>query len=1146
MPYIADLHIHSHYSRATSKDLTLPHLAYWAQLKGVHIVGTGDIAHPGWLQEIKEHLEPAEEGLFRLKPEYEREVQKRVPPSCRGPVRFVLGGEVSTIYKKGDRVRKIHHVVFLPTLEAVEAFQARLARIGNIEADGRPILGLDSRNLLEILLETDERGVLIPAHIWTPWFALLGSKSGFDSVEECFEDLTPHIFALETGLSSDPPMNWRVSSLDRYTLVSNSDAHSPQKLGREANILDIPLGYDPLFQAIRRGDPETFLGTVEFFPEEGKYHYDGHRKCEVCWKPSETRRHQGRCPVCGQPVTVGVLHRVEELADRPEGQPKPNALPYYRLVPLPEVLGELYGVGPTSKRVRRTYEDLLRRLGPEMHILLFAPVEEIAAVAGPTLAEGIARMRRGEVEVQPGFDGQYGVIRVFPEGVARSEAQGTLFALEKTMPRKSPPQSALLREAPVGWQPTVESLPASQASEKPALRSEEGTASVPGLERLLQALNPEQRRAVEAPPGPLLIVAGPGTGKTRTLTARLAYAVLAQGVAPEQALALTFTNRAAEEMRRRLEDWLGPEVARRIPVHTFHSWGLSLLREMTQERLAPTAGNLHETSGPAALPRLLTESEARGFLAQLFPDTPARHRDGWWRAIQMAKRQALDPEAAARTHPGDEWVAVYRRYQEALEQQGLVDYGDLLLRPLRVLETDETWREALRERYLWVGVDEYQDLNEVQYRLLRQITRPDHNLTVIGDPNQAIYGFRGASPRYFLRFREDYPGAREIHLTRNYRSVPGVLRAAQAVLSSNPPLEPVREGPETVDVWDAPTDRAEAETIVHAIEQMVGGTSYFSLDSGRVGSEHEGRRTFGEIAILVRMRALLPPLQEALDRAGIPYHVVSDALWSQRPGVRAVLALLGLLLDPRREDLWEALLAHWGVSAKVREGWRRGLASYADPFQRLAVMQGIPEATRHRLQALMGVLTRWGARVAPEVVAALREVWTQPHGMGGEASPASQPTSEDWDRLLHSAEDARRRGLSWAGWLQGLYLAREQDFVDPRGDRLHVLTMHAAKGLEFPVVFLAACEDDILPYRLGREPADEDEERRLFYVGVTRAQERLILTWARRRRLFGQTREQRPSPFLEALPEEVRRHRAWKPPSRPKPKPQARQLRLFE
>ncbi len=426
MKLVADLHIHSHYSRATSKTLDFEHLARWAQLKGVDLVGTGDIAHPGWLQEMRDKLEPIEGNLFRLKPELAKMVAETledgVPPSCRREVRFLLAGEISNIYKKVDaagenRTRKVHNVIFAPTLEVVQRIQIELEKIGNIRSDGRPILGLDSRDLFEIILDVDPRCQLIPAHIWTPWFSLLGSKSGFERVRDCFDDLTPQLAAMETGLSSDPPMNWRVSQLDPWTLVSSSDAHSPQKLAREATTFDIEPGYDAMFHALRHA-PEQVLNTLEFFPEEGKYHYDGHRKCNICWHPQTTIEHDGLCPGCGKPVTVGVMHRVEVLADEPEGRRAPRSRPFHGLIPLPEILSEVLGVGASSKRVQRAYMALLAQLGSELHILLDAPLEEVAQAGGAPLAEGIGHMRRGQVEAQPGYDGEFGVIKVLSENAA--------------------------------------------------------------------------------------------------------------------------------------------------------------------------------------------------------------------------------------------------------------------------------------------------------------------------------------------------------------------------------------------------------------------------------------------------------------------------------------------------------------------------------------------------------------------------------------------------------------------------------------------------------------------------------------------------------------------------------------------------------
>ena len=409
--YIADLHIHSRFSMATSKQLTLPHLAGWAMCKGIHVLGTGDFTHPVWQKELCENLELDEEsGFYRLKGQADRIVVEREIGDTKPPL-FCLQTEISSIYKKDGKTRRIHNLVFFPTLDDVANFSRKLARTGNIESDGRPILGLDARDLLELVLEHCPESVYVPAHIWTPHFSVFGEFSRFDSMEECFGDLTPYIHAVETGLSSDPPMNWRVSMLDPYQMISNSDAHSPAKLGREANLFDISLSYERLARAIQSGD--GLLGTIEFFPEEGKYHMDGHRKCNLCLTPAQTRECQGICPVCGRKITVGVAHRVEELSDRPEGYVRADAKAFESLVPLPEVIGASAGRSPVSVRVQREYLRMLKELGPEFSILREIPLEEIEHVSGSRVAEGIRRLRSGQVERIPGFDGEYGKIRLF-------------------------------------------------------------------------------------------------------------------------------------------------------------------------------------------------------------------------------------------------------------------------------------------------------------------------------------------------------------------------------------------------------------------------------------------------------------------------------------------------------------------------------------------------------------------------------------------------------------------------------------------------------------------------------------------------------------------------------------------------------------
>lgn len=410
MKMIADLHIHSRFSMATSKEGTPENLDFWARKKGISLIGTGDFTHPVWREELKERLVSEGNGLYRLRDASVKEESRKFPGEG---TRFVVSGEISSIYKKNGKTRKVHNVILLPSLEAADAMAQRLEKIGNIHSDGRPILGLDSHDLLEMMLDVCPEGILIPAHIWTPHFSVLGAKSGFDSVEECFEELAPYIHALETGLSSDPAMNWRISKLDRYQLVSNSDAHSPSKLGREANLLDIDCSYEGLYRAIQTG--EGLEGTVEFFPEEGKYHFDGHRKCGVSLSPVEAERLGGICPVCGKKLTMGVDHRVEQLADRAEGFVKKDGKKYESLVPLPEVISTCMGYSAASKKVQGCFEQMIQTLGTEFDILRNVPSEDIKSCAGERIAEGIENVRTGNVKRIPGYDGEYGKIELFDE-----------------------------------------------------------------------------------------------------------------------------------------------------------------------------------------------------------------------------------------------------------------------------------------------------------------------------------------------------------------------------------------------------------------------------------------------------------------------------------------------------------------------------------------------------------------------------------------------------------------------------------------------------------------------------------------------------------------------------------------------------------
>ena len=1043
--FYADLHVHSRYSRATSRDADLEHLALWARRKGISVVATGDFTHPAWFEEIRSKLVPAEPGLFRLRPEIEREVERQLPPACHGPVRFLLEVEISTIYKKGDRTRKVHHLIYASNLDTAGRVREKLATIGNIASDGRPILGLDSRHLLEITLQSGPDAYLVPAHIWTPWFAALGSKSGFDSIDECYADLAEHIFAVETGLSSDPPMNWRVSQLDRFTLVSNSDAHSPPMLGREACAFATDMDYFAMRRALETG--EGYAGTVEFFPEEGKYHLDGHRACNVRLEPPETRRLEGRCPACGKPLTVGVMHRVEELADRSEEAAAPRPIPFRSLVPLPEVLSEIQGVGPKSRAVEAAAAHLVGRLGPEIDILERLPLEDIERAGGTLLREALTRLRAGTVHRDAGYDGEYGVIRLFaPDEIRGRSVVAPLFGGVLPSPASVSPSldSAGIecrggaRPRPGGGRPESE-----KGGDKPRpyiLDPQTGTADGQSERGHVHgappadgpSLDPDQEAAASLVDGPLLIVAGPGTGKTRTLVHRFAR-LIAGGVAPEHCLAVTFSRRAAAEMEERLAA-LVPEAAGRITVATFHGLGLAILREQAAAAgLAPDC-------------RVATPAERVEIVRERFGVT----------AMTAAKAEKTLEEISRARCAGEAEPQLAERiaaYEAALRERDLLDYDDLLLGPLALFAARPDLVDFYRDRFRYLAIDEYQDVDPLQYALVRLLAPADANLCAIGDPDQSIYGFRGADVGFFLRFRADYPEARVVHLTRNYRSTRTLVEAAcqvirPASLVPDRRLVAVQEGAaERIVIQRAASERAEAELVVHTLERLLGGTSYFSFDSGRVGAAPRPELSFGDVAILYRTDAQAAPLAEALGRAGIPFQKRSHRPLAEQPGVRALLPVL--------------------------RGW----------VERDGEKTGRVEALLDRAVAEAGIA----------------------------------PATADLLRPL-----AIRAGEDLAGFLTEVTLGGEVDAWDPRAEGVALLTLHAAKGLEFPVIFLVGCEDGLLPFSFpGAIPSDAAvaEERRLFFVGITRARSRLFLFHSRKRASRGEAVDCRPSPFLADLEE---------------------------
>jgi uncharacterized protein (TIGR00375 family) len=1198
----ADLHVHSRFSRACSKDAEIGNLAWWAARKGLSVIGTGDFTHPAWAAELAELLMPAEPGLLALKPELSARLRRTLPPSCQPEIRFLLSTEISTIYKRDGATRKVHHLLYAPTFEAASAITTALAKVGNLASDGRPILGLDSRHLLEITLNAGPGCFLIPAHIWTPWFAVLGSKSGFDAVPDCYLDLAEHVFAVETGLSSDPPMNWICSGLDHYRLVSNSDAHSPPMLGREATTFSTAVDYFAMLRALRTG--QGLAGTLNFFPEGGRYHADGHRKCGVRLLPAESVRHAGICPKCEKPLTIGVMNRVAELADRPEGYRPPGAAASANLVSLPEIIGEIRGTGRQSKKVTMEVDRLVATLGPELHILREADTADIGRTAGSLLAEAIARLRRGEVIKEAGYDGEYGVIRLFrPEELAGTE---TLFDIPATGAGLSdvpkPAAEPAGRTAPSGesrprpepWQPGGPADPAqwvpgpraaeeaaaqvaiegagvplggaessgapargaqagtaqpdgagldgAESSGAPAGGARAGTAQPDGGQRagqgpggpvvwhengqgdgsMLAGLDPSQREAAQAP-GPVLILAGPGTGKTRTLTRRIAVLVAERGEPPEACLALTFTRRAAVEMRERLTALLSAQAGR-LMITTFHGLGLTILREH---------------AGRAGLDPGFTVADEKTRLGVATAEAGSMAA-----GRRLLSEVARDPGAAG-------------EFARLLASRGLVDFDGLIALPLAMLRQDPALAATLAARWRSISVDEYQDTDAAQYALLRLLAGDGGGLAVIGDPDQAIYGFRGADVGFFLRFGRDYPGARTVTLTRNYRSSPVIVSGAmQAVAPAT--LVPGRRmsavaGPapgaaERITVHEAASDRGEGAWIAQAIDKLLGGASFHSLDTGRADGHAGGKLALADMAVLYRTDAQAVALGQALTRAGLPFQKRSHDLLGRRAAVPEIL----------REMSGAAGLSAAGLSGAGQGSAGQGAGDLGGP-------------------AVAG-LSAGGTGVAERLRAAV-------HGLASRLPDARSPGRRASGGGLRSVDVlaagevlgplARRCGDDFERFMTEIALGAEADALDPRADAVTLLTIHAAKGLEFSVVFVAGCERDLLPLWLpgkrsarGNGPAGEGEssgdestapgaastapgaagtapeaagtalepgdaaragaaraiggtdlaeERRLLFVAMTRARTHLFLTCAARRRRHSTVTETGPSPFLASI-----------------------------
>jgi DNA helicase II / ATP-dependent DNA helicase PcrA len=1023
--FIADFHIHSKYSRATSKQLNPENLDHWSKIKGIQVMGTGDCLHPGWFQELQEKFEQQENGFYILKDKFKLQ-QSKVHKT--NPTQFILTTEISTIYKKGGKVRKVHSLCVFPNFRAAKKAYDRLSKIGNMNSDGRPILGLDTKHLLEIVLESDPGSYLIPAHIWTPWFSMLGSKSGFDSIEECFDDLAEHIFAVETGLSSDPPMNRACSFLDNVRLISNSDAHSLEKLGREANMFDTELSYQSVLRALKEDD--GFLGTIEFYPQEGKYHYDGHRKCKVVWNPLETIEHNGVCPVCHKPITKGVMYRVAELADTAVNDINYGKQDFYSITPLAELLAEIALTKSTkSKKVEAQYFQLINQFQSEFNILLFEDLNNIREQGFGLVAEGISRLRNGEVHIEEGYDGEFGKIKVFKESEVAQYAKEALFvnaSFKKSYSKVDKNQSVEF------------DIPAFQA----LLKNKQAVKAEDTLFDVLEFEADEFRDGAQHLNGPCLVLAGPGAGKTRLLIERIYRLITDYNVSPNQILAITFTNKAAGEIKKRLLEKL-PQS--KVETQTFHGFGLSVLRRYAIElnRKFPF--------------KIIDADEQLDIIEKLLP--------GQRKLIKKALKQI---ESYKQGLDSSDLVEGFNSffYGESLEKNNAFDLQDLIYLPVKLWQKRPDILAQYKGRYKYILVDEFQDINPRQYELLKMLSGyKTANLFAIGDPDQAIYGFRGADVGLISQLKDDYPLLKEVRLKRSFRCPENILKVAGQVLKKKKALKGKKDEI-NVDIKECVTGKSEADYVATQIEKLIGGTRSFSMDSGITdGTEFDGISNLGDIAVLLRTTNLFPAFIEAFNNHGIPYQIISSQPFF------------------KKEKIWTTLMQIKNIYHHLDDELEK-----LSPELELSIRKAIDK--KYDLEV---IVTKGFSNIEIHI--------------------------SDYNQLISMV---KKYGHNYADFFQDLYLYQPADELKEKSQAVSLMTIHASKGLEFQAVFIPGCEEKIIPYELYNTKTSEElaEEARLFYVGITRTKKYLYLSHAKKRFLQGRSLDQSPTRFLNNLSEE--------------------------
>ncbi len=1069
MKFIADLHIHSRFSRATSKANNIIALYKYSLIKGIDLLGTGDFTHPGWIKELEDFLMPDGNGLLDLKPEYKKEIANEFPDFGNRSMKFIFSVEISSIYKKNDKVRKVHNVILFPDFESVKKFNKKLDAIGNIRSDGRPILGLDSKILFEIALDVNPDTMFIPAHIWTPWFSLFGMRSGFDRMDECFEDLTNEIFAVETGLSSDPAMNWRFSELDRLNLVSNSDAHSPDNLAREANLFDTDMDYYKIRQALKDKKSNEFLGTIEFFPEEGKYHFDGHRNCNSRLTPKEAISNNLICPVCNKPITVGVLHRIEQLADRKEGFKPESAKDYKSIIPLKEIIGDAFSVNKKSKKVQGIYDKLIHSLNNELYILDEAPIEEIKKYSTDMIAEGVKRVRNNDVEIIPGYDGEYGKVVVFSEEDRVKNVSQFLFLSINS--DKKPENTAVKK----------------REEKKNNIKKELDKKNIRKIEPVDRKIeiNKEQEDAIQELKGPIIVLAGPGTGKTFTLIQKIIFLNKERDFNSDNILAITFTNKAADEIKERLIKYDINDVN----IGTFHCIALDILNKNNFNR------------------EIFDENDCQVILKEVFKELNINlnHKDVYNKIARIKGNfENNDNET-------DEFKRVYEIYHAKLDYYMGMDYEDIIIYCYRLLKKYPDILNKYKAQYKYILVDEFQDINYSEYSLIKLLSNEGKNLFVIGDADQSIYKFRGSNPELIYKLMDDFLYYKKVVLKKNYRNPESVIKFAVDIIKSSSKvikkyedIDILIKSDVNVDLIITPSWLSGGIQLAKTITKYIGGTSM--LDGDMIGAGKDF--TFKDFAILVRTSSQIAQLEETLLHEGIPYRIIGDKSILNTKLMRLAINILRLKIDHFNNFRFFNIIEseYFNISKKIINNLKEKLLLN-------------PE-----IDLLKEISNIWNKNDNKDLDI-LHEL------LMSEVDKDMDPKKffkkfnftffkeKEFKILLNMAD----RYISIKDFLRIILIGNEQDIeVDKKNlnklkniETVSILTIHSAKGLEFPVVFIYEPVEGIMTFL--KKDFDIEEERRLFYVAVTRAKEKLIMITPKKIKEYGRIIKTEKSRFIQDI-----------------------------